>query len=195
MFSKFKIGLKCTWVMVLAFGLSTSLTMAKERFLLEGIFDLEAYETDANSRLLSRNDGDIASIGRLQLWSAYQISSGFQIYALGEIEVDDSSGERETEMEIEQFALRYSTNSAPNYYLEAGKLLSPVGAFAGRRLSTLNPLIGQPDIYDTSYPWAFRWLDRLAGSIIGLPWLICLSSIPITCLILAPISARPWAWV
>ena len=79
---------KLSLPIVLFFGLSTSVTMAEERFLIEGIFDVEGYQTDSDSRFLSRNDGDFSSLLRLQLWSAYQISSGFQIYALAEIEAD-----------------------------------------------------------------------------------------------------------
>ena len=114
-----------TGVLALLCGLTSSLTVAQERFLLEGIFDAELYKTDADSRLLSRNEGDIATLGRVQLWSAFQISPGLQIYAQGEFESDDSSGERESEAELEQFALRYSSQSSPWYFLEAGKILSP----------------------------------------------------------------------
>jgi hypothetical protein len=147
---------RITWVLALLCGLTSPLTIAQERFLVEGIFDAEFYQTDANSIFLSRNEGDIATLGRLQLWSAFQISPGFQIYALGEFEADNSSGEGETESEIEQFALRYSSQSAPYYFLEAGKILSPLGAYSNRHLSTQNPLIGQPYVYITSYPWGIQ---------------------------------------
>lgn len=151
-------------------GVTTSLTMAQERFLIEGILDTEVYETDTGSKFLARNQGDPASILRLQLWSAFQISSKFQIHALGEFDFDDSSGQRETTKRIEQFSLRYSANSSPYYYIEAGKFSSPFGAFYQRYLSTLNPLIGQPDLYDLSYTWGIQvvgsagWFDyRAAG--------------------------------
>lgn len=158
-----------TWVLALLGSLTSTLTIAQERFLVEGIFDAELHKTDAHSRLLSRNEGDLSTLGRLQLWSAWQISSGIQIYALGEIETDDSSGERETGSELEQFALRYTSQSAPYYSLEAGKILSPLGAYSNRHLSTLNPLIGQPYVYITSYPLGIQafgssgWLDYRAA--------------------------------
>ncbi len=164
---------KCliTWVLSLLCSLTSPLTIAQERFLVEGIFDAELYKTDADSLLLSRNGGDVATLGRLQLWSAFQISSGLQIYALGEVETDNSRGERETESELEQIALRYSSLSSPYYFLEAGKILSPLGAYSNRHLSTQNPLIGQPYVYTPSYPWGVQaagssgWLDYRAALI------------------------------
>jgi len=141
-----------TWVLAGLCGLANSLAVAQERFLVEGILDAELYKTDASSRFLSRNEGDVASLGRLQLWSAFQISPGLQIYALGEIETDNSGEKRETESEIEQFALRYLSQSSPYYFLEAGKILSPLSVYSNRHLSTQNPLIGQPYSYITSYP-------------------------------------------
>ena len=158
-----------TWVLALLSGLASTLTIAQERFLLEGILDAELHQTDANSILLSRNEGDIATLGRLQLWSAFQITSGLQIYALGEFETDNSTGKRETESELEQFALRYTSQSAHYYFLEAGKILSPLGAYANRHLSTQNPLIGQPYVYTTSYPLGIQaagsadWFDYRAA--------------------------------
>ena len=158
-----------TGVLALLCGLTSSLTVAQERFLLEGIFDAELYKTDADSRLLSRNEGNIATLVRLQLWSAFQISPGLQIFAQVEFESDDSSGERETEAELEQFALRYSSQSSPWYFLEAGKIVSPLNAYSNRHLSTQNPLIGQPLAYGTSYPLGLQaagssgWLDYRAA--------------------------------
>lgn len=158
-----------TWVLALLCNLTSTLTIAQERILIEGIFDTELHNTDAHSRLLSRNDGDFSILGRLQLWSAMQVSPDVQIYGLVEIETDDSSGKRDTEAELEQFALRYSSRSSPYFFLEAGKILSPLGAYSNRHLSTQNPLIGQPYIYITSYPLGVQaagssgWLDYRAA--------------------------------
>ena len=126
------IGQPIIWVLVLLFGLTNQLARAQERFLVEGIFDTEVYDTDANSRLLARNDGDVSTLLRLQLWSAFQVSPRLQIYAMGEFEYDNSGLKSETESELEQLALRYSSNTDPFYSVEAGKLLSPAGA-ASRR--------------------------------------------------------------
>jgi len=128
---------------------------AQERFLVQGIFDGELYKTGDDSGLLSRNDGDVSVLGRLQLWSAFQISRGWQIYAMGEIETDGSSGNRLTETNLEQIAFRYTSKSAA-WFLEAGKILSPLNAYSDRQLSTTNPLIGQSYIYSSSYPWGVQ---------------------------------------
>jgi hypothetical protein len=143
------------WVLTLLCILVSAPTLAQERFLIQGIFDGELYKTSDDSGLLSRDGGDLSALGRLQLWSAFQISRGWQIYAMGELETDDSSGKRVTEAELEQVAFRY-TNPSAAYFVEAGKLLSPLNAYSARQLSTTNPLIGQSYIYSSSYPWGLQ---------------------------------------
>jgi len=144
-----------TWLLALLCNLASAPTFAQERFLIQGIIDGELYKTGDDSGLLSRNGGDLSVLGRLQLWSAFQISRGWQFYAMGEFETDDASGERETEAELEQIAFRYTSPSAA-YFLEAGKILSPLNAHSNRQLSTQNPLIGQSYLYSSSYPWGFQ---------------------------------------
>ncbi len=146
------IGMFSAGALVLAGCLLSMTAEAQQRFLLQGIFDAELHDTDADSLLLSRNDGDLSALGRLQLWTAFQLTPGLQIYALGEAESDDSSGERETEAELEQLALRYTSQSSNYYFIEAGRILSPLFAYSNYHLSTQNPLIGQPPIYSSSYP-------------------------------------------
>src|SRR3990172_416271 len=161
-------------LLALLCGMASSLTMAQERLLIEGILDAEAYKTDARSLSLARNDGDISSLGRLQLWSAWQISSGLQMYALGELESDNSAGESATESEFQQFVLRYSSNSSSFYFIEAGKLLPPIAIASERRLSTQNPLIGQPNFLYAPYPLGIQaagssgWFDYRAA-LVDLP--------------------------
>jgi len=169
------IGQPIKWVLVLLFGLTSQLSPAQERFLVEGIFDTEVYDTDASSRLLSRNDGDVSTLLRLQLWSAFQVSPKLQIYAMGEFEFDNSGPKSETESELEQLALRYSSNTDPFYSVEAGKLLSPTGDASRHNLSTLNWLIGQPNAYDISYPWGIR----VAGSRDRLDYRLALLDSPV----------------
>jgi len=70
---------------------------AQEGYLFQGIVDAEVYDTDTGSPLLTRNDGDIAALGRLQLWAAFQLSPSLQLYAQGETEWDDFEGYRETD--------------------------------------------------------------------------------------------------
>ena len=145
-------GRLAAWLLAISCGMASQLVMAQQRYLVEGIFDAEVYKTDAHSLLLSRNDGDMASLGRLQLWAAYQISPGLQVYALGEAQTDNSGSHRVTEAVFEQYALRYTSQSSPYYFLEAGKILSPLAAYSDRHLSTQNPLIRQPYILTATYP-------------------------------------------
>ena len=102
--------------------------------------------------LLTRNEGDLSTVGKLQLWSAYQISDSFQIYALGEFEAEDASGSYETEAELEQLAIRYTSLNAPYIIVEAGRILGPISVFADWHLSNRNPLIGELDTHATTYP-------------------------------------------
>jgi hypothetical protein len=105
----------------------------------------------------------------LQLWAAYQVAPGLQIYALGEVETDDSGSDRVTEAAFEQYALRYTSQTSPYYFLEAGKILSPLAAYSERHLSTQNPLIRQPYIFTTTYPVGVQvagssgWFDYRAA--------------------------------
>ncbi|MFC1719755.1 porin [Pseudomonadota bacterium] len=148
------------WLLAISCALPGQSVLGQQRYLVEGIFDAEIYKTDADSLLLSRNDGDIASLGRLQLWAAFQISPGLQIYALGEAQTDNSGSHRVTEAVFEQYALRYTRQSSPYYFLEAGKILSPLAAYSDRHLSTQNPLIRQPYLLAATYPLGVQ----LAGS-------------------------------
>ncbi len=157
------------WAVVIWFSATGSLGWAQERYVVEGILDAEFYNTDSISPLLSKNEGHVGILGRLTLWSAFQISEGLQVYALAEIETDNFTGSSETNAEIEQGALRYTSQSAPYFFLEAGKILSPLVTYSNRNLSTLNPLIGEPYVYVASYPWGIQvagasgWLDYRAA--------------------------------
>ncbi len=142
---------------------------AQERLLLEGILDAEAYKTSQGSYSLSRNDGDLSGLGRLQLWSAWQISSGLQWYAFADLQSDNASGSWESDAQLNQFALRYSSSSNPYYLIEAGKILPPIAIFSERNLSTQNPLVSRPDFLYADYPLGIHvtgsagWLDYRAA--------------------------------
>jgi hypothetical protein len=149
----------------LASPAASSVAWAQDWYLVEGIFDAELYDTDTDSPALTRNNGDLALLGRLQLWTAFQLSPTLQFYAQGEIEADNFDASGQTEADLEQVALRYTRQSAPWLMIEAGKVLSPLAAYSDRRLSTKNPLIGQPYLYSTGYPWGVKlvgssgWFD------------------------------------
>ena len=89
-------------------SLASSNVLAQQRFLLEGILDAELHRTDEDSILLSRNEGDTVTMGRLQVWSAFQMTASLQMYLLAEFETDNSSGERHNESEIEQIIRKQS---------------------------------------------------------------------------------------
>jgi hypothetical protein len=154
---------------VLAVCLASPPAGAQDWYLLQGIFDAELYDTDTDSPLLSRNEGDLAALGRLQLWAALQLSPDLQFYVQGQVESDNFEGYGETTTDLDQVALRYTRQAAPSLYIEAGKILSPLAAYSERRLSTRNPLIGQPYLYTTGYPWGAKvvgsagWFDYQAA--------------------------------
>lgn len=147
---------------------------SQERLLLEGIVDAEVYDTNQGSYSLTRNEGDLSGLGRLQLWSAWQISSSLQWYAFAEIASDNASGNWETEADLDQFALRYSSSASPYFVIDAGKILPPIAMFSERNLSTENPLISRPDFLYADYPLGVRitgsagWLDYRAA-LVGKP--------------------------
>ena len=156
--------------LVLVFGALVGFpASAQDWYLVQGIIDAETYDTDTGSPRLTRNDGNPAFLGRLQLWTAFQLSPSLQFFAQGQIETDNFEGYGETGTDLEQVALRYSRQSAPWLLIEAGKVLSPLATYSDRRLSTRNPLIGQPYLYSTGYPWGARvagtagWFDYQAA--------------------------------
>ncbi|HEX3866753.1 MAG TPA: hypothetical protein VHV78_08380 [Gemmatimonadaceae bacterium] len=119
--------------------------------LLQGIADGELWSTNRTSNLLTRNDGRLGEVGRLQLWGAYEPFKGIVVYAQvraegGSASVDTAQGR----VYSEQFGVRYAGSQA--FGVDAGRLTPVVGTFAARRLSTRNPLIGAPDGYSLIYP-------------------------------------------
>ena len=149
--------------------LPSPLACAQDWYLVQGILDAEAYDSDADSPILTRNEGDLAVLGRLQLWTAFQLSPTLQFYAQGEIEADNFTGTGDVDSDLEQVALRYTRLSAPWLMIEAGKILSPTAAYTERQLSTQNPLIGEPFLYTAAYPWGAKivgsvgWFDYQAA--------------------------------
>lgn len=118
--------------------------------MLEGIADGEMWATDPSSTVLSRDDGHAAPAGRLQLFGGLD-ARRLQLIAMGELEGGNGSAEGKTEWGYDQLMVRVL--ASPYATLDAGKFPSPLGAFANRRLSTMNPLIGTPDGYPVRYPW------------------------------------------
>jgi hypothetical protein len=118
--------------------------------MLQGIIDAEYWATDTNSNLLTRRSGAPAGLGRLTAWSAVEPRSGFVLFAAGSVERGARPDDAGRYAEIEQLGIRVTRSEA--LVLDAGRMPMPVGAFAARRFSTRNPLIGVPDGYPVQYP-------------------------------------------
>lgn len=123
---------------------------AAQGVFAQGIVDLEGWKTDSSSFLLARNRGRPAALGRLSLWGGYQFATGLTVYALTEVEGGTAYEDGKTDASLEQLGVRWSPND--HLVIDAGKITSPVGAYASRRFSTRNPLIGSPDAYPVTYP-------------------------------------------
>src|SRR5438552_5820786 len=123
-----------------------------DKLLVQGLFDAEVWKTDPGSRLLSKNEGDTAPAGRLRLWTVGQVLPGLQGFVVARGEDGSGSYEGVRQGRLEQAALRYTFRAPLRLVLEAGKIVTPLGNFPRRRMSTSNPLIGAPDSYDVSYP-------------------------------------------
>jgi hypothetical protein len=147
---------------------------AQVGIIIEGIADAEFWATDDASRLLARNAGQPEMEFNVNLWSAVQLHPTLFVYALGTFSgvAPFGNGEVAGDADVTQLTLRYTIS--PAFMSEVGKIESPLGTFASRRLSNRNPLIGMPDAYPTSYPWgvkvggAWNQVDYRAG-LVSLP--------------------------
>lgn len=149
---------------------------AQSPVLLQGVADVELWKTDARSALLARNEGRAAPLGRLALWTAVELPRHLTLYALGEVEGGPAT--EETELELEQAGVRWARSRV--FVVDAGVLVSPVGAFAGRRLSNRNPLVGAPDAYPVTYPLGVQLSGtRAVGAALALDWRAAVVSLPI----------------
>lgn len=146
---------------------------AQERLLVQGVLDVEGWSTDASSRLLARNDGRAAALGRLCVWSALEPVTGLVLYVQGEVE-GGSAAEERVELSLEQAGVRWTRSRA--LVLDAGMISPIVGMYANRHLSTRNPLVGEPDGYSVQYPLGARvsgktaWADYRVGVISIAPY-------------------------
>jgi hypothetical protein len=123
---------------------------AQAAVVVQGVADAELWMTDSGSTLLTRNNGRPGGVGRLHLWSAAELGSRLVVYAAGYVEGGTARHEEGTEWYTDMLGVRYMQSDA--LVIDAGKMAHPVGAFASRRYSVRNPLIGQPDGYPVAYP-------------------------------------------
>jgi hypothetical protein len=140
------------WLLAVALGAGDARAQLTEHVVVKGLQDLECFQTDSDSRLLSRNDGDVAGAGRLRLWVGADFTSGFQGVLLGRLEGGKAYGDSGTTGAIEQAFVRYVAPGTAHLMVDAGRVVFPIGNFSKRYLSSVNPLIGSPDSYDVAYP-------------------------------------------
>lgn len=132
-----------------ALGVPSRIAGAQGVFI-QGIVDAEGWKTDSSSFLLARDRGRAATLGRLSLWGGYQFATGLTFYGLTEVEGGRAYENGRSDASLEEIGMRWSPND--HLVIDAGRIASPVGAYASRRFSTRNPLIGSPDAYPVTYP-------------------------------------------
>lgn len=145
--------------LVLAALLLAVRPLAAQRVMVQGVLDLEGWSTDSGSRLLTRNDGRAAALGRLCVWGAVEPIAGFVVYAQAEAE-GGSAAEESMELSLEQAGIRWTRSRA--FVVDAGMISPIVGMYANRHLSTRNPLVSDPDGYTVQYPLGARVSGKTA---------------------------------
>jgi hypothetical protein len=141
-----------TCLVVSALGAHGARADFLDSIVVRGLQDLEVYKTDAESPLLTRNEGETAGFGRLQLFAGAEFAPGFQGVVLYEVEGGRADDEDGIQAGIEQAFLRYMAPGSIHLMVDAGRIVVPIGNFSQRYQSNVNPLIGSPTSYDVSYP-------------------------------------------
>ena len=147
---------------------------AQGTVLLQGLADAELWATDSGSTLLTRNHGRPGALGRLHLWGAAELGPRVVVYAAGTGEAGPARGEEGAEWYTDMAGVRVTQSRA--LVLDAGKMSHPVGAFASRRFSMRNPLIGVPDGYPVRYPLGVQ----LSGARGRVDYRAAVVSLPVT---------------
>ena len=156
-----ELRLKPAALAFLALGALAPAAQAQDWLILQGLAVGEFWASDSGSRLLTRNQGHPGVLGVGRVFVGVAPVPGVQLVAIGEAEGGDASG-GDYELYLEGLTLRLAPSRA--LVIEGGKILSPVGAFAPRRLSPVNPLIGEPDGYPTKYPWGVNVSGAIAAA-------------------------------
>jgi hypothetical protein len=153
---------------------ATTPAAAQRGLLLQGIFDVEGWSTNATSNLLTKNHGRLAGLARLQAWGAIEPLPSIVLYAQGEAETGSASPTSSGRAQTEQFGVRYGRSE--RLVIDAGRLTPVIGTFASRHFSTRNPLIGEPDGYTLEYPYGIK----LSGEVTHADYRVALVSLPTT---------------
>jgi hypothetical protein len=128
---------------------------AQGAIVVQGVADAEFWNSDARSVMLTRNHGRPGALGRVNLWGAAELGSRLVVYAAGTGEGGRARAEDEgAEWYTDMAGVRFTWSEA--LVVDAGKMAHPVGAFAARRYSSRNPLIGVPDGYPVQYPYGVQ---------------------------------------
>ena len=132
---------------------------------------VEFWKTDAGSRLLALNDGNPMAIAQFYGFGVWQPTRSLRLMAIGEVYAvsGDDSG---LDTDLQLLSLRWWHSRGLR--IEAGKILLPIGEFAARRFSNVNPLIGTPDTYVSEYPWG----GSVTGAIGALDYTAAVVSLP-----------------
>jgi hypothetical protein len=127
-------------------------SMAADAWILQGLFDAEVWGTNDGSPTLTRDEGDTGPVGRLRVWTAGDIAPGLQGMVRGSVDGGAASGHEGTDTTLELAFARYTVPGKVRMVIEAGRIVTPIGDFAKRYLSSSNPLVGQPEAYAIHYP-------------------------------------------
>jgi hypothetical protein len=153
--------------------------------MLQGIVDFEGWSTSTDSPSLTRNRGRAAVLGRLTMWSAVEFAPGVSAFAQIEGGMGDALNEA-TEVELYMAGIRVA--AAPWFVVDAGRIANPVGAFAPRRFSNRNPLIGTPNGYPVLYPEGLQF----SGKASRFDWRLAIVNAPIARDNYSPPAAHSW---
>ena len=159
---------------LLALAAPVARVRAQGGVLLQGLLDVETWSTDSASSLLVRNAGKPGAVARLDLWTALQPARNFVIFGAMQAEGGNARAEAaKFELYFDHYGVRWSPS--PLLVVDAGKMPYPLGAFAARRFSNRNPLIGVPDGYPLQYPFGLQ----VAGQGHHLDWRAAVVSLPV----------------
>jgi hypothetical protein len=135
---------------------------AQRAVLVRAIADAELWATDSASTLLARNHGQPGMVGRVVVWGALELGPRVVAYAAGTLEGGNARRDHGMEWYTDMLGVRYLHSTA--LVADAGLMPHPLGAFASRRYSNRNPLIGVPDGYPVQYPLGVQ-LSGIRGPI------------------------------
>lgn len=157
---------------------------AGERFLLEALADGEFFVANSDDSGAAGDSDGIFWRGRLQAWSALQVSPQLQLYGLAQAESDDFNGNWESDVRIQELALRWSNRAEPYLEIEAGRILAPIEGISSYPLSIRNPLIGQPNSHYGGYPLGIQ----LSGTVQQFDYRLSVVDEPVPDVGLAPLK-------